>query len=154
MNSCTSPRRHGRITHQPEDAGSGPDLSCYPPLSHGSSRFKVGDRRTRGFRAPCKWECLTVTSTNTAGFSSPTTSVGPPTRRVAAVGVRPFQYSAFQTTHASFLCCSGLRLHSLGRLRGFIPLVPALVRDLMTGKSPSLPHHLSPHCLHVAHFAR
>ena len=31
--SCTSPRRHGRLTHQPEDAlygGSGPDLPCYP----------------------------------------------------------------------------------------------------------------------------
>ena len=50
MNSCTSPRRHGRITHQPQDApygGFGPDLPCYPPMSHGSSRFEVHDRRTR-----------------------------------------------------------------------------------------------------------
>ena len=35
-NSCTAPRVHGRITHQPEDdqyGGFGPDLQCYPPLS-------------------------------------------------------------------------------------------------------------------------
>ena len=53
-NSCTAPRRHGSITHQPEDApygGFGPDLPCYPPLSHGSSKFEVDDRSTRGFRA-------------------------------------------------------------------------------------------------------
>ena len=34
MNSCTSQRRHGRITHQPDDAPYGgfvPDLPCYPP---------------------------------------------------------------------------------------------------------------------------
>ena len=54
-NSCTSQKRHGRITHQPEDVpygGLDPDLSCNPPLSHGSSRFDVDDRRTRGFQAP------------------------------------------------------------------------------------------------------
>ena len=34
MNSCTAPRRHGKITHQPEDVpyGCGPDLPCHPPL--------------------------------------------------------------------------------------------------------------------------
>ena len=40
MNSYTAPRHHGTITHQPEDfpnGGFGPDLLCYPPLSHGSS---------------------------------------------------------------------------------------------------------------------
>ena len=61
MNSCTAPRRHGRITHQPEglaNGGFGPDLSCDPPLSHGSSTFEVDYRTTRGFRAPLKWECL------------------------------------------------------------------------------------------------
>ena len=34
----------------PKDApygGFGPDLPCYPPLSHGSSRFEIDDRRTR-----------------------------------------------------------------------------------------------------------
>ena len=44
---CTAPRRHGIITHQPEDVPFGgfrPELSCYPPLSHGSSRFEIDDR--------------------------------------------------------------------------------------------------------------
>ena len=35
-------------------------MSCYPPLSHESSRFDVDGRRTRGFRAPHRRECLTV----------------------------------------------------------------------------------------------
>ena len=46
--SCTFPRRHGQITHHPEDApygGFGPDLPCCPPVSHGSSRFEADDRR-------------------------------------------------------------------------------------------------------------
>ena len=46
VNSCAAPRRHGRITHQPEDVWYGgwfgPDLPCYPPLSHKSLRFEVG----------------------------------------------------------------------------------------------------------------
>ena len=36
VNSCTALRRHGRITHQPEDVldgGFGPELPCCPPLS-------------------------------------------------------------------------------------------------------------------------
>ena len=55
--------RHGRITQQPEVVpygGFGQDLPCYPPLSHGSSRFDVDDRRAPGFRAPHRWECLSV----------------------------------------------------------------------------------------------
>ena len=43
--SYTAPRRHGRITHPPEDVphgGFGPDLSCYPALSHGSSELPTG----------------------------------------------------------------------------------------------------------------
>ena len=62
-NSCTAPRRHGRITHQPEDGphgGFGPDMPCNPPLSHGSSSFEVHDRRTREFRALHRWKCLTI----------------------------------------------------------------------------------------------
>ena len=43
------------ITKQPEDA---PHLPCC--MSRGSSRFEVDDRGTRGFRAPHKWECLTL----------------------------------------------------------------------------------------------
>ena len=31
-----------------------------PTIGHGSSRFEVGDRRTRGFRALHNWECITV----------------------------------------------------------------------------------------------
>ena len=31
--------------------GLGLDLSCFPPLMHGSSRFEVDDRRTQSFRA-------------------------------------------------------------------------------------------------------
>ena len=65
VNSCTVPRRHGRITHQLQDVpyrGCGPDLPCYPPPSHGLSRLEVDDRRTRGFRAAHKWERLTVQS--------------------------------------------------------------------------------------------
>ena len=61
MNSCTAPRRHERISHQPEDASCGrcgPDRPCCPPLPHGSSRIEVDDQGTRGFRAPHKWECL------------------------------------------------------------------------------------------------
>ena len=59
VNPCPAPRRHGRITHQPEDVphgGFGPDLPCYPPLSHGSSRLEV--ERNRWFLAPHKWACL------------------------------------------------------------------------------------------------
>ena len=63
VSSRRVPRRHGRITQQPEDVphgGFGPDLPCYPPRSHGSSRYEVDDRETRCFRAPRGWECLTV----------------------------------------------------------------------------------------------
>ena len=59
--SCASLRRHGKT--QPEDAPYGwfgPDLPCYPPLSHGPSRCEVDDRRTRRLRARHKWKCLTV----------------------------------------------------------------------------------------------
>ena len=38
--TCTSQRRRGMITHQPEDVPYGEcgrELPCYPPLSHGSS---------------------------------------------------------------------------------------------------------------------
>ena len=65
VSSRRVPRRHGRITQQPEDVphgGFGPDLQCYPPRSHGSSRYEVDDRETRCFRAPRGWECLTVSS--------------------------------------------------------------------------------------------
>ena len=44
VNSCTTPRHHGRIAHQPGDVpygGFGTDVLCYPPPSHGSSRFEV-----------------------------------------------------------------------------------------------------------------
>ena len=72
VNSCTVPRRHGRMTHQPQDVpygGCGPDLPCHSPLSHGSSRFEVDDQRTRergerrggggeGVRAHHRWESL------------------------------------------------------------------------------------------------
>ena len=34
----------------------GPELPCYPPLSHGSSRFQVDDQRTRWFRPSHSWE--------------------------------------------------------------------------------------------------
>ena len=50
--SCTFPRCNGRITHKQEDApdgGFGPDLPCYPPMSHKSSRFEVHDPGNRGF---------------------------------------------------------------------------------------------------------
>ena len=60
--SCTVQRRHGRITHQPEDVPFGRELPCYPPVSHGSSRIEVGDRGTRRFRTPHEWECLTLPS--------------------------------------------------------------------------------------------
>ena len=77
VNSCTAPRRHGRDnppTRRCPVRRVWPDLQCCPPLSHGSSRFEVDDRRTR--------ECLAVASVALRG--SPTTSV-PPTDRVAAV---------------------------------------------------------------------
>ena len=53
--SWTSPRRHGRLTHQPEDVPYGwfgGDLPCYPPLSHGTSRFEVDDRRSWSSEPP------------------------------------------------------------------------------------------------------
>ena len=53
VNSCTDLRSHGRTTHQPEDVPYGgfrPELRYYPPLSHGSSRCQVEDRRTQGRR--------------------------------------------------------------------------------------------------------
>ena len=56
VNSCTAPRRHGRITHQPEDApygGFGSSLPCCPPLSHGSSRFEVDFSSTSEEQAVC-----------------------------------------------------------------------------------------------------
>ena len=40
--------------------GFGPDLPCYPPLSHGSPGFVVDHRRTRRFRAHHRWGGLTV----------------------------------------------------------------------------------------------
>ena len=44
VKSCRVPRRHGRTTHQTEDTpfgGFGPDLPCYPPLSHESASLDV-----------------------------------------------------------------------------------------------------------------
>ena len=55
-------------THQPEDVphgGFGPDLPCYPPLSHGSST--TGE--LRGFRALHKQACHTVRGEALRGFS-------------------------------------------------------------------------------------
>ena len=63
VNSCTAPRRLGKITRQPEEVPYGrfgSDPPCYPPLSHESSRTEADDRRTRGIRAPYKWKYLTV----------------------------------------------------------------------------------------------
>ena len=45
VDSCRTPKRHGRITHQPGNVQYGgfcPDLPCYPPLSLGSSRKEEG----------------------------------------------------------------------------------------------------------------
>ena len=45
VNSCTAPRRRGRTTHQSEDVpygGFGPDLPCYPLLSHKSMTEEPG----------------------------------------------------------------------------------------------------------------
>ena len=39
-------------TNQRTLGGFGPDLPCYPPLSHGSSRFGADYRRTRGSENP------------------------------------------------------------------------------------------------------
>ena len=52
----------GRITHQPENASYGGFGPAAAPFSSVAwvIRFEVDDRRTRGFRAPHKWECLTV----------------------------------------------------------------------------------------------
>ena len=50
VSSCTVPRRHGRINHEPEDVsqgGFGQDLPHYPPMSHGSSRFEVDEKALR-----------------------------------------------------------------------------------------------------------
>ena len=55
VNSCKAPRRNGWKTRQPEDVpygGFGPDLPCYPPMSHGSFRFAVHERRTQGSELP------------------------------------------------------------------------------------------------------
>ena len=89
VNSNTVPRRHGRITHQPDDApygGRGPDLPSNPPLSHGSSKFEVDDRKTRRLRALHKWACLSVQSAALRDSVPPRPLCGPPTRSVAAVG--------------------------------------------------------------------
>ena len=58
---------------------------CYPPLSHGSSRFEVDDRGPREFRAPHRWECLTVQGESLRALVLPRPLWGPPTQRVAAV---------------------------------------------------------------------
>ena len=68
VNSSTAPRRHGRIPHPPEDVpygGFGPDLPCYPPLSHGSEE---GSEVTTGgchlvLLRPVPWSCHRVGST-------------------------------------------------------------------------------------------
>ena len=88
LNSCTVSRRHGRITQKLEDdpvRKVWPDLRCYPPLLHGSSRFEFDDRRTRGFRALHRWECLTVQSEALRDLALLRPLCGPPTHRVAAV---------------------------------------------------------------------
>ena len=59
--SHTFPRRHGRIHHQPEDAsyrGFGRPAVLSSTAAQAQSRFEVDDRRTRGFRAPQRCQCL------------------------------------------------------------------------------------------------
>ena len=59
--------------------GCGPDLPCYPPPSHGSSKFEVDDRRIRGFRAPRRWELHTPTPRTTSeAFPTPSNPVSAP----------------------------------------------------------------------------
>ena len=48
MNSCTIPRRHGSVPY----GGFSRNLPCYPPLSHGSTRYEVDDLRFRGSELP------------------------------------------------------------------------------------------------------
>ena len=91
--ACTYPRRQGKITHQPEDAPCGgfrPDLLRYPSLSHGSLRFEADDRRTQGFRAPHRWDCLTVPSEALLALVHLRHLFGPLTHRVAAVDADVF----------------------------------------------------------------
>ena len=76
--SCISPRRHGRITHQPQDVpfgGFGLDLPCKPPLSHGSEG-------TRWFRALHKWECSTVQGEALRDLVPQRRLCGPPMSRI------------------------------------------------------------------------
>ena len=51
MHSTKTPRKDSPPTRGCA-LGFGPDLPCYPQLSHGTSRFEVDDGRPRGFRPP------------------------------------------------------------------------------------------------------
>ena len=64
LNSTWQPMRQG-FMHSPETSWKDnpparghpvrrfcPDLPCYAPLSHGTSRFEVGNRRSRRFELP------------------------------------------------------------------------------------------------------
>ena len=51
--ACTADTLHGRV---------GSDMPCHPPLSHGSSRFQVHGRRTRGSKSPQPKEKLNLRS--------------------------------------------------------------------------------------------
>ena len=75
VSSCTAPRRHGRITHRPQDVPEG-----------GTSRSEIDGRKTRGFRAT-SGECLTVQGEALRDSVSLRPLCGPPTHRVA---VPPF----------------------------------------------------------------
>ena len=79
-NSCTAARCHGRTTHQPEDVPYGrfgPDLPCYPPLSHASSKFEVDGRTNSGVPSSPQVVVPHCSKGSSARFSTPTTSVWP-----------------------------------------------------------------------------
>ena len=113
VKSRTAPRRHGMITHLPENVPE----PYYPPVSHGSSVSEVDDRRTRGVPSSPQAgapHCLSVkhcgivcnradSATHRNPASSPFRLPPPPDPKKGTLAV---SLGTSSTSALFFLCCT------------------------------------------------
>ena len=75
VSSCTVPRRHGRITHQPEGGRTEALAQTCRAIIHRRTGHRGLKSMTEQLEVPSSPQCLTVLRRSTAGFSSPATPV-------------------------------------------------------------------------------